>query len=406
MGVFDTFCSFCAGPLEDGRVSWINFLDVGETWPPEDGKWLNPPGYPVPTKPVDEIVTITPEEGKMWEDWVVVGPMWGKSWVSPPACDSDGYGGVEIDGKDTEEWNPQDQPFLRIHRHCLSFVCRHNALTPQELWESLYGPNADYKKFGGLGNGLLYCVKYLDMTGRPEQFFGYAAKRAYEEFKGPKPKEVCTWLDPDSMEDTKWILSSPNRLPKPQPLAPSTIQPPDVASKRLFDVPELLNAILEELVYLPVEVAVEEIKNSTMEVYDPPSAVTAARALLSLAQVDRWFYRAIIRERQGLFLRATHNFGWMLPSTPADWSQWPENLNPLSFTLSQDIDWRAYLLTFLRKEDVHVRSRWRLHRMAVQFAKGVDGVWAAKWHWHSGRLGVRPSLEKPEPEEWEKQDKN
>uniref|UniRef100_A0A0W0FR76 Uncharacterized protein n=1 Tax=Moniliophthora roreri TaxID=221103 RepID=A0A0W0FR76_MONRR len=390
-----------AGPLEDARVAWLNFLNAGSNWPPKDGEWVNLPGYPVPTKPVDEIVTITPEDGKIWEDWVVVGPMWAESWVSPPACDSDGYGGVEVDGKETDEWNTNDEAFLRIHRHCLSFVCRRNSLTPRVLWESLYGSDADYKRFGENGNGLLYCVRYLDMTGRTGQFFGYAAQRSYDELKGPKPAEVYTWLDPESMEDTKWILADPNILPTPQTIGPSIVQAPETTSRRLFDVPELLNAMLDEIVCLSTQKADQEIQDSIVEVFDPPSAITAVRTLLSLAQVDRWFYRAIIRERQGYFLRVAQNFGWTLPCTPADWSKWPENLTPISSAISQDIDWRAYLLTCLRKEDVHVRSRWRLHRMAVQFARGVDGVYDSSWHWNAGQLGLKPSLEKPEAEEWE-----
>ncbi|KAG7093360.1 hypothetical protein E1B28_007042 [Marasmius oreades] len=401
MGVFDTYCCFCAGPLENGRQSWIYFLQEGvKEWPPKDGEWHNPPDYPVPQKPIEEIVTIDEEDGKTWNDWVVVSPVWAKQdWVSPPCC-GDSYGSVEING-DTD-WNANDERFLRIHRICLSFLCRRLSISPQALWESLYIPGADYLKYGESGDGLLYCVKYHDMEDRNRQNFGYAVERQTPQKYDPE--NVDRWYDPETMNDTAWILSRPSVLPLPKALEVSpVIQPPASEARRVFDVPELLDAILTEVISIPEDVIVNELKDGG-SVFDYPSVLEATRSLLSLAQVDRWFYRAIVRDRQGLFLRLASSFGWMLPCIPADWSNWPNELTPLSLTLTQSVDWRYYLLTCLRKEDLHVRNRFRFHRMTVQFARGrakknSDGE--TIWRWNVGQLGFTSSSERPEPKTWE-----
>ncbi|KAF9263900.1 hypothetical protein L218DRAFT_926721 [Marasmius fiardii PR-910] len=401
MGVFDTYCCFCAGPLEDGRRSWSHFLKGGITeWPPKDGQWHNPPGYPVPDKPIDEIVTIDEEDGKVWDDWVVVSPVWAKrDWVSPPCC-GDSYGSVEIDGD--SDWNTNGERFLRIHRICLSFLCRRLSLSPQALWESFYAPGADYTKYGENGNGLLYCVKYYDMEGRNGQTFGYAVEKQTP--RKDDPENVDRWDDPETMNDTGWILSRPNLLPSPKALETSTvIQPPASETRRVFDVQELLDAILTEVVSVPEDVIVGELKEDG-SVFDSPSVIQATQSLLALAQVDRWFYRAIVRDRQGLFLRLAFKFGWMLPCVPADWANWPRDVTPLSLTLTQSFDWREYLLTCLRKEDLHIRNRWRFHRMTVQFARGralQNGEGKTTWRWSAGQLGVISGLERPEPRSWE-----
>ncbi|KAK1229029.1 hypothetical protein PQX77_007931 [Marasmius sp. AFHP31] len=404
MGVFDTYCCFCSGPLEDARRAWIDFLkEPCSSWPPKDGEWHNPPGYPVPDKPIDEIVSIDEQDGKIWGDWVVVSPVYiADGWVSPP-CSADSYGGVEINGSD--DWNKEDQSFVRIHRVCLSFFGRRTELPPQAFWESLYSPNSDYLRFGEPGNGLLWTLqqlKYHDMEDRAGQSFAYALERQTP--SKDDPDNVDRWFDPETMKDTAWILSRPTLLPPPKPLPESpAIQPPATDSRRLFGVQELLDTILKELITVPDEDILNELKDRNT--LDPPSVVKAAQFLLSLAQVDRWFYRAIIINRQGLFLRLASRFGWMLPCTPADWSSWPAELTPLSPALSQPFDWRAYLLTCVRKEDPHIRNRWRFHKMAVKCARGLawkmpsDGNGLRRWR--AGELGVPSALEKPEPLPWE-----
>ncbi|KAL0566032.1 hypothetical protein V5O48_015984 [Marasmius crinis-equi] len=66
-------------------------------------------------------------------------------------------------------------------------------------------------------------------------------------------------------------------------------------------------------------------EKSTSRITDPPSALTYLRTLLSFAQVDRWFYHALLRNppRQHLFPQLTRNFGfgWMLPFIPADFTR-------------------------------------------------------------------------------------
>lgn len=76
---------FSAGPLEDAYRRWNEYLDpyppkIG--WPLKDGEWHNPPGYPVPVKPKNEIIRITQEDGDYWSKWVILGPLW-EEHVSP-----------------------------------------------------------------------------------------------------------------------------------------------------------------------------------------------------------------------------------------------------------------------------------------------------------------------------------
>ncbi|KAK7033589.1 hypothetical protein VNI00_012826 [Paramarasmius palmivorus] len=380
-----------AGPLEDAHYAWECFL-VGnkpESWPPKDDSQFSP----VPTKSLNEVLTITPKDGQIWEDWVVVAPIWGEDWVSPPAiCDS--YGGIEIDG--TEDWNIRDENFLRIHRICLSFLCRRLSITPREFWDFLYAPDSLYfLNCHCPGEQLLPYFQYHDMDGRNEQYFGYAVRKW----------ERGTWFyDSESMDQTSWILARPNLLPAPDPLPPSSASLSCQSSVRLFDIPELFDAILDSIVFVSTETIAAELVEDRHN-FDSPSAILAARALLSLAQVDRWFYHAIVQKRQGLFLRAAHNFGWMLPCMPADWDEWPRELSPIKFDLFQQYDWRAYLLAFLRKDNAHVRNRWRFQMMTSTFSRGITAVSLDRsrviWHWRIGELGVKTSLEAPQSEAWE-----
>ncbi|KAG7099985.1 hypothetical protein E1B28_001778 [Marasmius oreades] len=571
MGASDTYCCFCSGPLEDARAGWLYMLteymedDDSCQWPPKDGQWINHPGYPVPTKPLEEIVTISDEDGKAWDDFVCVTPVWPETYVSP-SCSVDSYSNVEIKGR--EDWNTDDQPYLHIHRMCLSFLCRRNAITPRELWDSFYGPDSDYHKYDESLNfkGLLYCVEYYDMEGRGGQSFGFAPER-YEPPPG-RPDLTSTWWDPEGMEDTKWILSRPTVLPAPQPLELSVVKPSAVTKRKVFEVSELFDLILNAIVDIPEEVIESELKGEKQsgeegeetgeeregdkesgeeteeagedngeegedngeegedngeegedngeegedngeegedngeegedngeegedngeegedngeegedngeegedngeegedngeegedngeeeedngeegeeneeegeeteeageengeegeenegggeendedgdeDLIEAPSAVTAAQTLLSLSQVDRWFYHALIRDRQSVFLQAIRNFGWMLPCTPADWtdSKWPMDLTTQTHLSQQThLDWRGYMITCLRRDDPHVLNRWRFNMMAVQFARGTDRYSNENypdWFWNAGKLGAKSSLEKPEPEVWE-----
>lgn len=76
-----------AGPLGSVREAFLQHLTEDgdeDNWPPKDGEWSNPKGFPVPTKPIEEIVRLTDEDNEFWEDTVCVGPMFKPSWVSPP----------------------------------------------------------------------------------------------------------------------------------------------------------------------------------------------------------------------------------------------------------------------------------------------------------------------------------
>jgi hypothetical protein len=306
---------------------------------------------------------------------------------------------VEIDG--SSEWMGEAGRFIRIHRICLSFLCRRVAITPEVYWTTLFGPDSDYVKYGDRENGLLYCLKYFDMTGRNGQSFGYATE--CQTPHDDEPEIVDRWNDPDSMTDTAWILSRPTVLPAPQPLGPSPIKVSGGQSKapcmRVFEVPVIFDAILDSIVGVNPEIITEELKLPSEEI-DAPTLTTALAQLTPLTQVDRWFYQAIIRERQSLFLRLAQQFGWMLPCTPSDWENWsaPSPIAP------GDFNWRAYIQTCLKKDDHHLRNRYRFHSMAVQIARGrarYDGDGEVTWQWNAGKLGVKTPLEKPTPYDWE-----
>ncbi|PTB62717.1 hypothetical protein BBK36DRAFT_1128677, partial [Trichoderma citrinoviride] len=300
---------------------------------------------------------------------------------------------------------------------CLSFLCRHAAISPRELWESFYGEKSCYRMFHGTSNGLLYCVDYYDMQQRSGQSFDYAVTLDDPPSDRPDlgPRK---WSDPDTMEDAKWLLSRPTRLPTPKRLQPSTITPSSKKLRKVFDTPELFDIILSHIVDIPQDIIKNGLQKSNelqggngrcscQGVLEAPSATVASKTLLSLAQVDRWFYSEMIHKRQDCFLRALRNFGWMLPFTPADWSdnsRASEVHADTSPSQLADIDWRQYMLTCVKKDLPHVQNRWRFHRMAVQFERGTTRYRTKErpdWSWNAGNLGLIPSLDRPDPHEWE-----
>ncbi|RFU35783.1 hypothetical protein B7463_g584, partial [Scytalidium lignicola] len=168
----------------------------------------------------------------------------------------------------------------------------------------------------------------------------------------------------------------------------------------VFQISELLDAILTHIIDIPTKIKESELRSND----EAPSAIAAIQTLLSLAQVDRWFYHAIIHNGQHFFLCAVRNFSWMLPLTPADWvhSKLPADLTPeLLFSRQTHIDWRSYIITCLRRATPHLRNRWRFNRMALQFARGKVSKADPSWFWKAGKLGLTFRLEKPEPEAWE-----
>nr|GAT48201.1 predicted protein [Mycena chlorophos] len=378
MGYFDLYCSFCAGPLENAHEAWHDFLGGQEdSWPPKDGEWrTNPPGFSIPTKSKNEIVRITPEDGKYWDDWVSVGPLWEPTWVSP-RCEHDQRGEVFIDGSSDWQFLEGRPRFFIIHRGCLSFACRRLNVTPQGLWESFYKPGSDYLRYGEGLKGLLYALEYLDMDDRNQQFFGYAIRRQAAGKDADGTTIGIYWEDPDTMEDCVWLLTRPHCLPMPPPL-PLTNPPPSSVDEpscmKVFGISELLQTVFFALL-------------DTGNVEDD-------HALLALCSVNRFFHHELTQTHQIVFLRLVAEYGWMLPCTPADWAEWGVT------TLDPRLDWRGFLLACLRKQEPFLRNRERMHRMTKQFANGrkiLPTETTELWRWSVGRL--RPSVLHP-PEAW------
>ncbi|KAF4956393.1 hypothetical protein FSARC_11595 [Fusarium sarcochroum] len=398
MGCWDCFCCFCSGPLENARERWIRFLTedmAPEDWP--DGSKIRERDSDgsVPAATLDEIVTISERDGAVWERCVCVTPEASESFVSPH-CVVDPYGGAEIEGW-SQDLNTGNDLFLLIHPVCLAFVCRHNSITPKQLWESFYGEGSHYQAYGGDLNGLMYCVDYYEMKERSGQDFRFA----HWDTEGRE----C--LNPESMKEVEWLLARPTYLPAPQQLQLVTTKAPSSReSRKVFELPELLDNILTYIVDMPVHVIESELKEDS-QIFEAQSAVTTAKTLLSLAQVDRWFYQAIVGNRQDLFFRAIQNFGWMLPFCPADWSdsEWPDTiLEDRTVLRGSNIDWRGYMLKCVNKMTPHIRNRWRLHKMAVQFARGTNAHKSEEnpnWFWNAGRLAFKPDLQKPDAQGWE-----
>ena len=269
----------------------------------------------------------------------------------------------------------------------------------------MFSPGADYARYGGNGNGLMYCIEYYDMKGRNEQFFGYAVNMRTP--SRDHPGGADHWHDVESMEDTKWLLARPTAFPLVLPFVrPRMVSTQDdsTACLRALMIPEILGLILLQLIYPePQDALVTEILAGDSTI--PSSLALATQTLFSFLSLNRYFY-ATVMNHQDLFLRIAWQHGWMLPVSPFDWKAWPNGSlisDDNRICRQPDRDWRGYLLTFLRKEDPHIRNRWRFHRMHVQFARGKkrreqEGV---PWKWCSGELAVLNSLTPPEPWFWE-----
>ncbi|EPQ56534.1 hypothetical protein GLOTRDRAFT_128476 [Gloeophyllum trabeum ATCC 11539] len=308
---------------------------------------------------------------------------------------------ITVDGVDHSRRHAGASEWLFVHRGCLSLVCHRLRLSPRQLWSSLFAPrNRVYCKDA---TGLIRCIEYYDMAGSARKFSADAFERIT---LGTVP---CTEL-----LDCMWLLARPTVLP----IAPPVVVPQrfishvpavSTACLRVLTTPELLDIILDKLVHHHAE---EEYASLLMA--DPayvvlPCLVEATATLFSLIQVSRYFHSSILARRQDLFLRIAWESGWMLPASPGDWDLWPNGAlahpsDARRLCGQPGRDWRKYLLAFLRREDLHVRNRWRLHRMHVQFARGkvkMGQAWERPWKWSVGSLGVRTSLVPPERMPWE-----
>ncbi|KAF4449468.1 hypothetical protein F53441_7262 [Fusarium austroafricanum] len=398
MGCWDCFCCFCSGPFENPREEWIRHLR--EDTPPEEwplGSKLREcnDDDSIPTEIIDGIVTLSERDGAVWEHCVCVTSEAPESFVSPPWQVSPTlklrdilYTSINLSLAGLIlmallKSRAGIENYTLMNRYSLSI---------QQLWESFHGEGSRYRLNGDdLMNGLLHCVDYGEMTYRAGQVFEYDFWEIEEgDASSPEPTKVMEWL-----------FARPTFLPAPQKLQLLTIEGP-TPGRRVFEIPELLDNILEHIVDVPANVIQSELKASD-EIFEAPSAVTAAKALVSLAQVNRSFYQAIVGNRQGLFLKATRNFGWMLPFSPADWSdsEWPDAvLEDTALARGSKIDWRAYMLKCIRKTTPNIRNRWRLHKMAVRFARGRNGH-GSNCVWNAGSLGFKPDLQKSDANGWE-----
>ncbi|KAH6980309.1 hypothetical protein EDB82DRAFT_466292 [Fusarium venenatum] len=293
--------------------------------------------------------------------------------------DVDDFRNAYVDGWDEELIAGEDN--LLIHPVCLAFICRHNDITAKQLWGAIFDhDNAKWSRTGQIDG-----VCYYEIEKRCQTLFNYDA---YAE----------------TSHDLGWLLTRPTCLPAPKELQLVVTMGPALGSgHKVFDIPELFGYILQYVIDVPLADIESELKANLPEIHQPkasrrifeaPSAITAAKILLSLVQVNRSFYHAIVSIRQDLFLQAMQNFGWMLPFTPADWidSEWPDTvLRGKAVPMGPTIDWRAYMLDCLCKRTPGIRNRWRLHKVAVQFAHYRE----------AGSLAFKPDLKRAEAKGWE-----
>lgn len=376
------------------------------------------------------IIQISPDDGKYWSDWVCVNPKF-PNHVSPlwyvslhstyipilkvvyilANCSIAGENGsITIDNNSVQDM----RHFVGIHRGCLSLFCHFTNSTPKMLFDSLYAPGADYGRYGQDHNGLLYCLKYIDMEGRNGWVFGYGIQRQTE--RKNEPGVADKWHDPETMEKCNWLLARPTIFPKVKSLpSPSTttfafaftpsptpsLDHSTVALKVIY-TPELLDLILPflfpllERSCLATEMQNPERTSSTL--------THMTRMLFSLLEVNKYFCSHILESRQDLFLLLAWQHAWMLPCTPMDLQSWNSTNDPIGSPLRRqpNKDWRSYLLAFLCRSTPHIRNRHRMHRMAQLYAGGV-AIPGENWRWSCGELGVVPLLaeENTAGQEWE-----
>jgi len=310
------------------------------------------------------------------------------------------------DGEEWENWwamelEGDDATYLCIHRACLSSLCRRLKTTPQSLWDTFHGRE-------GLNPGHirsmispLHCVRYYDIEGRQGQSFQYALEKIARSEDGNR----TLWYDPVSMYPCQWLLARPTILP--------------TLDVRLLD--STTTGILEQFssssnAAFVKTLAISELFDHILSFLESPRpaepdpefiAVVAhpdmLSTLLSHLSISRTVHNLLL-ERQDIFFRLTCQSGWMLPVTPVDWIEWKAKRNPypiLSPTLSNDLDWRRYIVACARLEDPHVKNRFRFHRMHVQFATSSRCNPDSEWTWNVGNLDQYSSLSEPDTWDWE-----
>ncbi|CAG1994526.1 unnamed protein product [Fusarium graminearum] len=339
----------------------------------------------IPTETLNEIDTIPERDGSMWEQCVLV-TMQVPSYVSAP-CTIDDQAYAIVAGWDWEP-NLHNDKLWFIHPVCLGFLCGHNDITPEQLWDSFYDDESRYDWREDRPIGLVHSIWYFEMEDRTGDTFLY------------------DFLGIARIERSEWLLARPTYLPVPKSLRIPPIKPSSSRSLcKVFEIPELLDNILDHVVDVPVNVIESELRANHW-IWEAPSATIAAKTLLSLTQVNRSFYHAIVGNRQDLFFEAARNFGWMLPFTQADWadSEWPDTVTDTFFTKGPSIDWRAYMMNCLRNATPNIHNRWRFHKMAVEFGRGGRRHFFDKDNkclWNAGSVAFKPDLKRSKLKGWE-----
>ena len=299
--------------------------------------------------------------------------------------EADSYGGVLING--VHNWAGQQNIALkvRIHCGCLSFLCRITNCSPKNFYDSLV--ESRFWQLAFRGGGLINFMTYYNMEGRDSQHFAYALQMH-------KDNSVsCDWW-----WDTNWLLARPTVFPRLDPL-PELLPiipkaPVDWSSAicRVLRIPELLDDILDYIVALPEQdVLAAEIMVSARDGHSD-SLDQLVKTIFNLLQVEKYLYAYILEQRQDLFLRLARHHAWMLPITTFDLQSWKRVNEPIQFMRRQlTRDWRRYLLTFLRRDDLHVKNRFRMYRMALQCTRGKAAT-SENEKWSVGELGYVPGI--------------
>ncbi|GJJ15201.1 hypothetical protein Clacol_009477 [Clathrus columnatus] len=342
---------FTGGPFENARDGWLKAV--------EDWSGAVPNGielsFTPPPAPTEDIVTISQEDGEFWSEVVCVNPKW-HNYVSPRGTVGN-FGIIAFPNYSIGPEDDVENPRLIIHPQCLSFLCRRINASPEEIWNSIYGPDFRFRDNSipcGSVDGLeYYDIDRLFCDHDDYCIYQTTLKKGLETSKQWKHEDYEWWKDSDSTKQLQWLLARPTVFPVVSLLSPSILFSTSPSTSqtpcmRVFNVLELFDVIIDCVIGQGDEVEPEER-------FTASSIIRTTKTIFALLQVNKSLYTTVLRDRQTLFLRLAWMHGWMLPFTPQDWNNWPNGQfhNGIVFKIETNQDWRAYLLTFLRKEDVH-----------------------------------------------------
>ncbi|KAI0272750.1 hypothetical protein BC834DRAFT_966720 [Gloeopeniophorella convolvens] len=359
------YCYFCGGPLRDAYKTW-KYRWLPKIWPTvsEEVRVLrNCTGlFPkAEAQSIDELVCITEEDGRYWEDGTVISRLWKDTdFVCPTRVKFpyDGYkdpGPVVLGGK---EWISarKAEPFLTIHRMCLSYMCRRLETTPAKLCNAIFPEPS--RAMDVEAYRLIQYDDYMD-----DRYNGYSFDyaRLYEWHDENRDYHHSFWTY--SMKECTWLLAHPSVFPKLELASPSQMhfhsQPSQTQPSALFrvlSISELFSHIISFLRQHPP--------------HHPPKHAFHVHNLLRTCQG----LHNLLGDQQGIHFGLVRESGWMLPTTPADWAGWKAIGNPTPIQVGQ-LDWRAYLETFSWYEETGTtHNRWRLERWLHSLAADAPRV--------------------------------